>query len=310
MIGYIIRRVLYTIPLLFGVALVVFIIFNVACPNPVYMFLGKNATPQEVKLLEHELGLDKPLYAQFLDFLKQVITFDYGRSFQTKEKISSIIKRGIIPSLCLSVPAFISGTLLGIFLGIICAYFHNTIIDRFLVIFSVLGMSVSSLAFILLGQYFLAFKWDIFPISGYEPGFKAIKYLALPWIIWISLSIGSEVRFYRTVMLNEIKQDYVRTAYAKGLPVYQVLFKHILPNALIPIITRVVIAIPFLYTGSLLLENFFSIPGLGNLQINAILNNDWPVIKALTMVGSMLYIFANLISDILYALVDPRVKLK
>lgn len=310
MIGYIVRRLLYTIPLILGVALIIFIIFHVVTPNPVYLFLGKSATPHEVALMERQLGLDEPLVIQFVDFLRQIVTFDYGYSFQTHEPISEIIKRGIVPSLFLTVPAFLGGTLLGILLGIICAFFHNSITDKGIVVLSVMGMSISSLALILIGQYFLAFHWEIFPISGYEPGFAAIQYLLLPWLIWISISVGSDVRFYRTVMMNEIRQDYVRTAYAKGLPTKIVLFRHVLANALIPIITRVVIALPFLYTGSLLLENFFAIPGLGNMQVNAILHNDWPVIKAITMVGALLYIGANLASDILYAFVDPRVQLK
>ncbi len=310
MIGYIVRRLLYTIPLVLGVALIIFIIFHVVTPSPAYMLLGRSATAEDIALMERQLGLHRPLPVQFVDFLRQIVTFDYGYSFQTHEPIGEIIKRGLIPSLFLTVPAFFGGTLLGILLGIVCAFFHNSIVDKGIVALSVMGMSISSLALILIGQYFLAFHWNIFPISGYEPGFSAVRYLLLPWLIWISMAVGSDVRFYRTVMMNEIRQDYVRTAYAKGLPTRLVLFRHVLANALIPIITRVVIALPFLYTGSLLLENFFAIPGLGNLQVGAILHNDWPVIKAVTMVGALLYIGANLASDILYAFVDPRVQLK
>lgn len=310
MISYILRRLLYTVPLLLGVALMIFIIFYVAVPSPVSSFLGKNPRPEEITLLEHELGLDQSLPMQFVDFLRQIVTFNYGKSFQTNEPILNMIRRGIVPSLCLSVPAFMMSIFISIFIGMLCARFNNTWFDKSLVIFSVLGMSVSSLAFILAGQYLLAFKWRIFPVAGFAFGLKSVKYLMLPWLIWVISSIGGNVRFYRTVLMNEIRQEYVRTAYAKGLSSARVFFSHILPNAMIPIITQVVIAIPFLYTGSLLLENFFSIPGLGGLQLEAIMNNDWPVMKALTMTGSLLYIIANLISDILYSIVDPRIKLR
>ncbi len=172
-------------------------------------------------------------------------------------------------------------------------------------------MSISSLAYILFGQWFFAYKLGWFEISGYESGFpNFIPYVLLPTFIWIILSIGPEVRFYRTVILDEIYQDYVRTARAKGLTEFTILFKHILKNAMIPIITSVVIEIPFLILGALLLENFFSIPGLGGMTLNAINSSDFPVIKAMTVLSSVGYVIFSLISDVLYTLVDPRIRLK
>ena len=168
-----------------------------------------------------------------------------------------------------------------------------------------------SLAYILFGQYWFAYKWGMFPISGFQPGFpEMISYIALPVIITVVLSIGGELRFYRTVMLDEIHQDYIRTARSKGLSERVVMFKHVLKNAMIPIITNVVIEIPFLVTGSILLENFFGIPGLGNQIVEAINTSDFPVIKAQTIIFSLLYCVFNLLTDILYSLVDPRVSLK
>jgi len=169
---------------------------------------------------------------------------------------------------------------------------------------------VSVLAYIIGGQYLLAYKMGLFPISGYQFGFEGLKYLALPMVIWIVNGMGSDVRFFRTVILDEINQNYVRTAYAKGLSPKRVMFKHVLKNAMIPIITATVIVVPYLYTGSLLLENFFGIPGLGNMTINAISNSDFPIVKAMTFIGAVLYVIFNTLSDILYSLVDPRVRLK
>ena len=187
-----------------------------------------------------------------------------------------------------------------------CAYFRNQFIDRFLVLISVALMSVNYVVYIVAGQYFLGYKLDLFPVWGYE----SIKYLVLPVIIGIISGLGSNIRFYRTIMLDEMYKDYVRTAFAKGVSKNRVLFVHILKNALIPIITNVVIAIPFLYTGSLLLENFFGIPGLGYLGVNAILSADIDVVRALVLIGSLLFVFSNLITDIFYAFADPRGKLK
>jgi len=310
MISYVIRRILQAIPTLLGVTLITFIIFNIVGGDPVYQMVGKGSRQNEIDALRHELGLDQPLYKQYLFYLKQVTTFDFGRSYATKQKITTMIKDGIGPSLSLAIPAFIFGSLLGIFISIFVALYRGKFIDRLVVTLSVAGMSISILAYIIAGQYYVAYLVGIFPISGWEPGFKGIPFLILPGIIWVIGSLGSDVRFFRTVMLDEINQDYVQTAYAKGLGKYTVHFRHVLKNAMIPIITRLVIAIPFLYTGSLLLENFFNIPGLGSMSINAINSSDFPVIKAITFIGALLYVAGNMLTDVCYALVDPRIKLK
>ncbi len=310
MLSYIIRRIIQAIPTLFGVTLVTFIVFNVVGGDPVYQMVGKGAGQKEIDALRRELGLDRPLYQQYFFYLKQITTFDFGRSYATKQKISQMIKEGMGPSLSLAVPAFFFGSILGIIISLLVALYRGKLFDRLTVVLSVAGMSVSVLAYIIAGQYYLAYMSGLFPISGWEPGLRGVPFLVLPGLIWVIVSLGSDVRFFRTVMLDEINQDYVRTAYAKGLGKYRVLFRHVLKNAMIPIITRLVIAIPFLYTGSLLLENFFSIPGLGSMSINAINSSDFPVIKAITFIGALLYVGGNIVTDICYALADPRVRLK
>ncbi len=320
MFGFILRKVLYALLIVFGVALITFLLFHVAGPDPAISLVGKYATAQEIARVKAQYGLDLPLHLQFLNFLKQIITFDFERSFYTKQTIITMIKDGVLISLSVTLPAFIISSLLSIGLAMVCALKRNSLIDQSIVVLSVMGMSISSLAYILFGQYFIAFElgqWlsskniSWLAISGFEKDFpNVLRYLILPWIIWIALSVGVDVRFFRTVFLEELGQDYVRTAYAKGASTKIVMLKHVLPNALIPIITRLVISVPFLLMGSLLLENFFSIPGIGNLAVESFNNADWPVIKAVTFLGSVLYIMGNLVSDILYALVDPRIKLQ
>lgn len=310
MVTYILRRILQAIPTLFGVTLITFILFNVVGGDPVYQMVGKGARQKEIDALRHELGLDRPLYKQYFFYLKQIATFDFGRSYARKQKISTMIKEGIGPSLSLAIPAFFTGSLLGIIISLVVALYRGKLFDRVVVVVTIAGMSISFLAYIIAGQYYLAYIGGLFPISGWEPGFRGIPFLILPGLIWVVVALGSDVRFFRTVMLDEINQDYVQTAYAKGLGKYSVLFKHVLKNAMIPIITRLVIAIPFLYTGSLLLEQFFSIPGLGSMSIDAINSSDFPVIKAITFIGALLYVLGNILTDICYVLVDPRVRLK
>jgi peptide/nickel transport system permease protein len=217
-----------------------------------------------------------------------------------------MIRDGILPSLSLTVPMFIVGLLVSISLALICAFYRDTLIDRTFVLVSVVLMSVNYLVWIVLGQYILGYSLRVFPVWGYE----SARYLLLPCIIGVVSGLGANLRFYRTVMLDEMYRDYVRTAFAKGVSKSGVLFKHVLKNAMIPILTSVVMAIPFLYTGSILLETFFGIPGLGRMGINAINSSDFDVVKALVMIGAVIYLIASLITDICYAMVDPRIKLK
>jgi peptide/nickel transport system permease protein len=299
------------IPVLLGVSLIIFVLFNVVSGDPTAVLLGKNATAKQMADLREQLGLNKSLFSQYLDVVKSAFTFNFGYSWSTKQEISKMILQGAYPSLCLSVPAFVISTILSLMISLFVAYFRGKGIDLFVRVFCIAGMSISALAYILFFQWFFAYKLGWFEISGFESGFPDfVPYIALPAIIWIVLSVGPDVRFFRTVILDEIYQDYVRTARSKGLSELTILFRHVLRNAMIPIITYVVIQIPSLILGALLLENFFSIPGLGGMTLNALNSSDFPVMKAMAIISSVGYILFGLISDILYTVADPRIKFK
>jgi peptide/nickel transport system permease protein len=311
MLVFLVRRILGAIPTVFGVALVVFLLFNVIGGDPALMMVGKHATAEQIANIRHEYGLDKSLPIQFLNYLKEIITFDFGRSYATRQKISDMIWNGLGPSLSLTLPAFFLTTIISVVLGLFVAYFRGKIIDRVAVILCVIGMSISVLAYILFGQYYLAYELKMFPISGYDYSFPGrFEYLALPIVLWILLSVGFDVRFYRTAIIEETNQDYVRTARAKGLSEPKIFMKHVLKNAMVPIITNVIIEIPLLVLGAFLFETFFGIPGIGSITIDALHNSDLPVIKTMTFVVSLLLILGNILTDILYTLVDPRMKLQ
>ncbi|MCP4912466.1 MAG: ABC transporter permease [Oligoflexia bacterium] len=307
---YIIRRLLYVIPVLLGVCAIIFVLFNLVSPDPTLIMLGKHASVKQMAELRAELGLDRPMIEQYFDIVKSAFTFDFGRSWTTKQEISEMIKAGALPSLTVTFPAFILATVIAVAISLFVAFYRGKFLDKSVVLLCVALMSISSLAYILFGQYFFAFKLGLFEISGYEQAFPDfIPYVMLPILILIIISIGPDVRFYRTVMLDEIYQDYVRTARAKGLGEKMILFKHVLKNAMIPIITFVVIRLPFLILGTLLIESFFSIPGLGGITLNAINSSDFPVIRAMTVLSAVAYIIFSVITDVLYTLVDPRVRL-
>ncbi|MAX66181.1 MAG: ABC transporter permease [Bacteriovoracaceae bacterium] len=309
--NYIIRRILYLIPVLLGVCFLVFILFNVTAGDPVLMLLGKHGSPEQAAALREQLGLNQSWFMQYVDVVKSAFTFDFGRSWSTKQEISSMIAHGAIPSLTLSLPAFFLSTVTSILFALLVAFYRGKGIDLFIRVTCIAMMSISSLVYILVFQYLLAYKWGLFEISGYEFGFpNFIYYVLLPIIIWVILSLGPDIRFYRTLILDEIYQDYVRTARAKGLTEKKILFKHVLRNAMIPIVTYTVVQLPFLLLGALLLESFFSIPGLGGMTINALNSSDFPVLKAITILSAIAYIVFTLIQDIIYTIVDPRVKLQ
>ncbi len=309
--SYVIRRLLYVIPVLLGVCLIVFVLFNLFSPDPTLIMLGKHATLKQMQELRVELGLNRPLWQQYIDIVVSAFTFDFGRSWSTRQEIIEMIKTGMIPSLTVSLPAFTLSTLVAISISLFVSFYRGKKIDQMAVVVCVALMSISSLAYILFGQWFFAFELGLFEISGYEEGFPYfIPYVLLPIVIWVILSVGPDVRFYRTVILDEIYQDYVRTARAKGLSEKKVLFKHVLKNAMVSIITYLVIQIPFLIIGALLLESFFSIPGLGSMALEAINSSDFPVIKAMTVLSAVAYIFFNVLTDVLYTVVDPRVRPK
>jgi len=323
--NYVVRRLLYTPLIVIGVLLVTFLLFVVVQGDLSTEIAGRSASAETIAEIRAEYGWDKPLFiniegmkqhgvealfdSQFVKHFVDTVTFNFGRSRASKQRIPELLWDGAGPSLCLTLPMFAGLLSTSLSISLIIAFARGTIWDTILVVICVLGMSLPSLAFILFGQYFLAYKLGWFPIFGYEPGWSGAKFLTLPVLIGIIAGLGSDVRFYRTVMLDEIRADYIRTAYAKGVSTRRVLFVHLLKNALIPVITSVVLAIPFLFLGSLLLERFFGIPGLGYMMIEAIGNRDFKVISAMTFIISVLFVFGNLATDICYALVDPRISL-
>jgi len=262
--------------------------------------------PLEIRSIKLRRVMSNPFDSQFFFYLRQLARLDFGISSSTNQRVSKLMLDGIGPSLMLAVPIFFAGLITAVMLSLLCAFWRDTWVDRFFVVFSVALMSVNYLVWIVAGQYLLGFKLGWFPVWGFEDP----RYLALPVLIGVFSGLGAELRIYRTVMLDEMHRDYVRTAQAKGVSRAGLLFKHVLKNAMIPIITNTVISISFLYTGNLLLESFFGIPGLGYLGINAINSSDVDVVRAIVLVGAIIFVIANLLTDLCYALVDPRVKLK
>jgi peptide/nickel transport system permease protein len=324
MLAYIIRRTLYAIPILIGINLITFaLFFLVNTPDDVArMQLGvKRVTPEAIEKWKAERGYDKPLLwntpagglktvTQTIFFEKSVKLFvlDFGRAEDNRD-IWNEIKTRMGPSLALAIPVFLVGLAVNITFALGMAFFRATYLDLWGVILCVAMMSISSLFYIIGGQYLISKLWHLVPISGYEGGVDAMKFLFLPVLIGVIGGIGAGSRWYRTLFLEEMGKDYVRTARAKGLAEATVMFRHVLQNALIPILTGVVVVIPLLFMGSLITESFFGIPGLGSYTIDAIQAQDFAVVRAMVFIGSVLYIVGLLLTDISYTIVDPRVRL-
>ena len=305
MLKYIGKRLLEVIPTTFGIILLTFVLFNVIGGSPAQVILGKNATAESIAAFNHKYGYDLPLPKQFVKFCTDLSKGDFGVSTEADEPVLDVLKRGVGPSLSLTVPILAGGTVVGLMLAMLCAAGRGGKLDRAVLIGSTVLMSVNYVVWVLAGQFILAFKMGLFPVWGYESAF----YLVLPVIIGIISSLGVDVRFFRTAILDEIYKPYVRTARMKGLSEARVLFVHVLRNSLIPIVTYISLAIPYLFTGSLMLESFFGIPGLGNVSINAIHSSDMAVVRAVVVLGALLYQGVNLVTDLLYAWLDPRVRL-
>lgn len=325
MLAYVIRRLLYALPVLVGVNLLTFTLFFVVnTPDDMArMQLGiKRVTPEAIEKWKVERGYDKPLLynasqsatARFTDTIffeksAKLFVFDFGRADDGRD-IGHEIKTRMGPSLAIAVPTFILGLFVAVTFALILCFFRFSYLDFWGIVFCVGMMSISSLFYIIGGQYLVSKVWHLVPISGYAAGVDALRFLVLPVLIGVMAGIGSSVRWYRTIFLEEIGKDYVRTARAKGLAERVVLFRHVLRNALIPILTGVVVVIPLLFMGSLITESFFGIPGLGSYTIDAINAQDFAVVRSMVFIGSVLYIVGLLLTDLSYTLVDPRVKLQ
>ena len=319
MLAYVIRRVLYAIPILIGVNLLTFTLFFVVnTPDDMArMQLGvKRLTPEAIDKWKQERGYDKPLLWNngirdtiFFEKSLKLFAFDFGRSEDGRD-IGREIRTRMMPSLALAVPVFIVGILVNITFALLMAFFRATYLDFWGVVLCVAMMSISTLFYIIGGQYVVSKLWHLVPISGYAGGLDAGKFVILPVLIGVVSGIGAGSRWYRTIFLEEMGRDYVRTARAKGLAESVVLFRHVLKNAMIPILTGAVVVIPLLFLGSLLAESFFGIPGLGSYTIDAIQAQDFAIVRSMVFIGSVLYILGLLLTDLSYTVVDPRIRLE
>jgi peptide/nickel transport system permease protein len=324
MFAYIVRRLFYAIPILIGINILTFTLFFVVnSPDDMARSqLGdKYVTPEAIENWKVKNGYDKPLFysaeagfpAAMTDtifFTKslKLFAFDFGRS-ESGRDITADVSQRMWPSLAVALPVFAIGIWVNICVALLVVMFHATKLDRWAVFVFVTLMSISYLFYIIGGQYMIAKVWRLLPISGFNAGLYAWKFLVLPVLIGVVAGIGAGSRWYRTLFLEEANQDYVRTARAKGLSEIAILFRHILPNALIPILTGVVVLIPTLFMGSLVMESFFGIPGLGSYMLDAIRSQDFAIVRAMVFIGSILYIFGLLLTDISYTWADPRVRL-
>ena len=323
MTAYIIRRFLYAIPILIGVNIVTFLLFfTVNTPDDMArMHLGlKRVTPEAIEKWKQERGYDKPVVFNtaapglarltetiFFEKSLRMFVFDFGAADDGRD-IAREIRTRMWPSLAVALPVFLVGLAVYITFALMVAFFRATYIDFWGVVLCVAMMSISAMFYIIGGQYLVSKLLHLVPISGFQGGVDAVKFLALPVAIGIVSGLGGSARLYRTFFLEEISKDYVRTARAKGLSEAAVLFRHVLKNAMIPILTGAVVAIPLLFMGSLITESFFGIPGLGSYTIDAIRSQDFGVVRSMVFIGSLLYIVGLLLTDISYTLVDPRVR--
>ncbi|MFZ4528482.1 MAG: ABC transporter permease [Undibacterium curvum] len=312
MIAYIVRRLWQMLPTLLGVILLVFFLFNWVGGDPAYILAGKMSSQDQIANIRTQLGIDQPYYVQLWIFIKQILTFNFGHSWSTGEAVSSIIGSRLGPSLTVLIPLTIIETLIAIALALVIAFRRGSLTDRAVMIACTVGMSVSILVYIIVGQYVFAYQLSLFPVQGWGNSFaeNLFRYSALPILIALAVGVAPNLRLFRTFILDEVNQDYVRTARAKGLSEARVKWVHVLRNAAIPIITHVMSNLPALLIGAFLIERFFSIPGIGREVILAVERSDFPVIKAITVYVAAATMAFNLLADLMYQAVDPRVQLK
>jgi peptide/nickel transport system permease protein len=316
--AYVIRRLAYGVGVVFGVLFLLFLLFfTVTEPDDIARkALGDKVPREAIEQWKVNHGYDRPLWPWqdweenlLFDHYHKMLTFDFGLSDADDSPIIDRIASGIGPSLSLTVPLLVLGLLAAIPLSLLVAFFRETYIDRMGVFLCVLAMSVSTLLYIIGAQFLIGKVLRWYPISGFDADPMLLpRFLALPVIVGIVSGIGSDVRFYRTVFLEESGRDFVRTARAKGASEPRIMTRHVLRNALIPILTHIVLAIPFLFTGSILLEAFFGIPGLGSITVDAIQANDFSTLRTMVYIGSLLFVLGQVATDLSYGLVDPRVR--
>jgi peptide/nickel transport system permease protein len=309
LLAYLVRRIWQIVPTLVGVILLVFFLFNAVGGDPAEQLAGLISSPAQIAAIRRELGLDQPVWRQLWIFVTQVVTFDFGNSWATNEPVSHIFLTRLPATLTIMVPVLMLETVLGVLLALAVAAVRGTLTDRSIMILCTIAVSISFLVYIIVFQWLFAFQLGWFPVQGWSDHtlVNLVRYAPLPVMLAVFVGLAPQLRLYRSFLLEETGQDYVRTARAKGLSERTVMLKHVLRNAMIPILTNVAVQVPALFVGSFLLEVFFSIPGLGREVITAVNRSDFPVIKAVTIYLAVLTMFVNLLADVLYKVVDPRV---
>ena len=312
MTAYVIRRLWQMIPTIAGVILLIFFLFNWVGGDPAQVLAGKISNPEQIANIRKQLGVDQPYWYQLWVFVQQVFTFDFGRSWSTNEEVSRILLTRVGPTLTIMIPVLVIETVLAVLFAIMVAYVRGSVTDRTIMIICTVAMSISFLVYIIVFQWLFGFILGWFPVQGWSESFwkNLFTYAPLPIMLAVFVGLAPQLRLYRSFFLDEINQDYVRTARAKGLPEKKVMMQHVLRNAMIPILTNIGISLPGVFVGSFLLEVFFSIPGLGREIITAVNRSDFPVIKAVTVYLAILTMIINLLVDVMYKYVDPRVSFK
>jgi peptide/nickel transport system permease protein len=310
--AYLIRRLWQMIPTLLGVMLLVFFLFKAFGGDPAEILGGLNATPEQIDVIRRQLGLDQPWWVQLGIFAKQIVTFDWGRSWATGEPVSQLFLTRLPATLTVMLPILVIDAVLAIPFALAVAYVRGSLTDRAIMVLTTVALSISFLVYIIVGQYVFAFQLGLFPVQGWSDSLwtNLTTYAPLPVALAVLVGLAPQTRLYRSFFLDEMGHDYVRTARAKGLDEATVMLKHVLRNALIPILTNVSVALPGVFVGSFLIEVFFSIPGLGREVLLAVNRSDYPVIQAFAIYIAVITMLVNLATDVLYQWVDPRVVLR
>jgi len=312
MFAYLIRRLWQMVPTLLGVIALVFVLFKFFGGDPAEILGGLNATAEQVDAIRQQMGLNAPWFVQLWIFVKQIFSFDWGKSWATNESVANLFATRLPATLTVMVPILILDVLVALPIAMWAAYRRGSLTDRLIMVVTTVALSISFLVYIIVGQYVFGFQLGWFPVQGWSDSVWAnlVTYVPLPVMLAVLVGIAPQTRLYRSFFLDELGQDYVRTARAKGMGEGVVLFRHVLRNAMIPILTNVSLALPGIFVGSFLIEVFFSIPGLGREVLLAVNRSDYPVIQAVTVYLAVLTMLINLATDLLFKWVDPRVVLK
>ncbi|MBI3156340.1 MAG: ABC transporter permease [Burkholderiales bacterium] len=312
MAAYLLRRLWQMVPTILGVVLLVFFLFKYFGGDPAEILGGLNATPEQIDAIRQQLGLDQPVWVQLGIYLKSVVTFDWGKSWATNESVANLFATRLPATLTVMLPILVLEALIALPIAMWVAYRRGSIADRTIMVVSTVALSISFLVYVIVGQYVFGFLLGWFPVQGWSDSVwtNLATYAPLPVMLAVAVSLAPYTRLYRTFFLDELGHDYVRTARAKGLGESTVMFKHVLRNAMIPILTNIGLALPGVFVGSFLIEVFFSIPGLGREVLLAVNRSDYPVIQAIAVYLAVLTMLINLAVDLLFKLVDPRVQLK